>query len=409
MAKIGIDFGTTYTVVSLLRPDGRAEAIRIEGDEKIPTILYYSPEGGVPQIGQHAMKQFETCQNIEDIDNKRLHMAGFVIKLKRDLKPHHKRPLPDGRYLSDSDIIADFFRYIKKEVEISCFSGETITDVCLTYPVSSYTFMEDILKEAAIKAGFKTISLLKEPIAASIGFEQFIDYKNSSVLIYDFGGGTIDLACVRFDSEGDCEIIDTMGYPDCGGEDIDKLLYDEWDKIVMKESNRHICEIEGELDIHFLKNICRNQKEYLCNFFKNHSQYTHYVSVAGKTRTMPLTKIQWNNLISPIIDRTIELTRQMVTGIMNKGQKIDRVILIGGSSRIPLVRERLSKVLPVKPQPVHDLDIAVAKGAAIVVNHPAKPCYCRIDGKQISTSDKTCPFCGTNNFLYDYMSTLLKN
>ena len=196
-----------------------------------------------------------------------------------------------------------------------------------------------------------------------------------------------------------------MGNPNCGGENIDRILYDEWDKIVMSASGKHLTDIEDTLDVPFLKTVCMKQKEFLCDYFRKMNQWTYRTKVAGSSRTMPITKEQWNSLISPVVDQTVELTKQMLAAIEKENYAIDKVILIGGSSKIPLVRESLTQILPVAPQPVQDSDIAVAKGAAVFINQDTvteKICYCRKDGKQINTRNKFCPYCGTNNISYDY-------
>lgn len=120
---------------------------------------------------------------------------------------------------------------------------------------------------------------------------------------------------------------------------------------------------------------------------------------------MHVTKDFFNNLISPIVDKTILLTQNMLEAVKRENFKVDKVILIGGSSQIPLVTEMLTPVLPVLPQKVADSDIAVAKGAAIFANEeevPVHKCYCRKDGKELTTKIKVCPYCGTDNVRYNY-------
>ena len=356
-------------------------------------------------IGEAAFGMYEICRNLEDQEEIDRHMAGMFSGLKRNMNLQERLYLPDGRDLSYSDMIGEFFHYIKTEVEDTCYNGEIITDVCITYPVAFENYKKEILKDAAHKAGFTNVRLLMEPVAASMGFEQSNNYKGTSVLVYDFGGGTFDLAFVKFDGNGDHITLPPMGNPNCGGENIDRILYDEWDKIVMSASGKHITDIEDTLDVPFLKTVCMKQKEFLCDYFRKMNQWTYRAKVAGSSRTMPITKEQWNSLISPVVDQTVELTKQMLAAIEKENFAIDKVILIGGSSKIPLVRESLTQILPVAPQPVQDSDIAVAKGAAVFINQDTvteKICYCRRCGHQITTRNKFCPYCGTNNIRYDY-------
>lgn len=406
MAKIGIDFGTSYSTVAYVNPQsGNAEAIRINGSEKIPTMLYYSPDGGEPMIGQEAFEIYSICNDIDDKEEVAQHLAGIFSGLKRNMNKEERLYLPDGRDLSYADMIGEFLAFIKKEVESTVFGGEKITDVCITHPVDFPTYKKEIIVEAAHIAGFQNIKLLMEPVAASMGFSNTANNINESVLIYDFGGGTFDLAFVKFDATGDHITLPPMGDANCGGENIDKLLYDAWDKLVMQQTGKHISALEDSLNLPFLKTVCVKQKEFLSNYFKRMSKWDCKASVNGHSYTMPITKDFFNNLISPIIDKTILLTQNMLEAIGRENFNVDKVILIGGSSQIPLVTEMLSSVLPVLPQKVADSDIAVAKGAAIFANEdeiPVHRCFCRFDGAALTTKDKVCPFCGKDNVRYNY-------
>lgn len=406
MAKIGIDFGTSYSTVAYINPQsGNAEAIRINGSEKIPTMLYYSPDGGEPMIGQEAFEIYSICNDIDDKEEVAGHLAGIFSGLKRNMNKDERLYLPDGRDLSYAEMIGEFFAFIKKEVESTVFNGEKVTDVCITHPVDFPTYKKEILVEAARKAGFPKIKLLMEPVAASLGFSNTANNFNESVLIYDFGGGTFDLAFVKFDANGDHITLPPMGDANCGGENIDKLLYDTWDKLVVQQTGKHISALEGAVDLPFIKTVCVKQKEFLANYFRKMTKWDYKTSVNGHSYTMPMTKDFFNNLISPIIDKTVLLTRNMLEAINRENFIVDKVILIGGSSQIPLVTEMLTPVLPVPPQKVADSDIAVAKGAAIFANEdevPVHNCFCRECGKKLTTKIKECPYCGKDNIRYNY-------
>lgn len=119
--------------------------------------------------------------------------------------------------------------------------------VCITYPVAfdAAPDKKDILREAATLAGFKEVKLLMEPVAAAKGFFGKEQCQNTGVLIYDFGGGTFDLAFVKFDNNGNHLTYSIDGDPNCGGENIDHAIYEAWDNIVL----------EGVID------ICHNMRE----------------------------------------------------------------------------------------------------------------------------------------------------
>lgn len=406
MAKIGIDFGTSYTTVSRVNPHtNHAEPIRINGKEKIPTMLYYPFEGDTPLAGDEAYAIYEQCrqtQNQEEIDE---YLAGIFSGLKRRMDKEEVVYLPSGKEVHYVDLIADFLAYIKTEVETNCFEGEKVTDVCITYPVAYEEFKKDIMREAAKKAGFKTVKLLMEPVAAAMGYENSFEYKNHSILVYDFGGGTFDLAFVKFDAKGDYITLPPMGDANCGGENIDEIVYQQWEQLVKAETGKPICPVQGMRDEAFFRTDCMRQKETVSKYFEKQTKYTLRSFIGGGFRAIEMTRDQWNNLIAPVIEKTIGITRQMLEVVKKENMSIDKTILIGGSSRIPLVLEELKKILPAAPLHVNDLDVAVANGAAIFVNQgeiPVKKCFCRMCGHELTTKMKFCPKCGTNNIRYDH-------
>lgn len=412
MAKIGIDFGTSYTTVSRVEPGtGVARPILINGKEKIPSVIYYSPDGDAPLFGDEAFAIFKKCLKIKDPNKVDEIFSGMFFGLKRDMNREEKRYLPDGSEKTYAELIGDFFRYIKKEAETTCFQGEPITEVCVTFPVAFEQYKKDILREACNLAGFKSVKLLMEPVAAAMGYENEQgetlgnDIRNKSILVYDFGGGTFDLAFIKFDSNGDYITLPPLGNPNCGGENIDLKVYEEWDKLVLKETRKRIAGADGIVDYAFVKDVCMTNKETLCNTFKTKSKCSLDEYVAGDFRSLDFTMDSWNSLIEPIVDQTIDLTKQMLEEINKEHFSIDQVILIGGSSRIPLVYEELSKILPIKPSRVAALDVAVANGAALFANQDmpiAKKCFCRMDGTELRTDMKFCNICGTPNIRYDY-------
>lgn len=406
MAKIGIDFGTTYSTVAYMNPQtGLAEAIRINGSEKIPTMLYYSPEGGEPMVGQEAYEIYNLCNDIDNREEVEQHLSGIFSDLKRNMDKDERLYLPDGRCLTYVQLIAEFFSFIKKEVESTTFHNERVTDVCITHPVNCPIYKKEILVEAAKNAGFDNVKLLMEPIAASMGFSNTTIRSNQSILIYDFGGGTFDLAFVKYNMNEDHVVLPPMGDPNCGGENIDRLLYDAWNKMVLSETGASITGSANDIDVPFLKTTCKQEKEFLSNYFKKMSNWTLKACIRGKFYTMQMTKEAWNNMISPIIDRTISITQQMLQVIQQEHFDLNDVILIGGSSQIRLVSQRLSEILPVAPHKVADSDIAVAKGAALFVNEDdiqVHECFCRECRNKIDTKKRECPNCGKDNYLYNY-------
>lgn len=408
MAKIGIDFGTTNTTVSYISKKGEAIPIRIDGKEKIPTLLYFPKDGSEPIIGDAAYYKYEYCINANSHEEVDEILSGMISDLKQNMSQTEKIALPDGKLISYTEAISIFFKKLKDYLEKYCFEGDTITDVCITYPVTfdDTPNKKSILKDAAMLAGFNNVKLLPEPIAAAMGYSKNRNITNQGILIYDFGGGTFDIAYVKFDHNGLYMTLPSMGDANCGGVNIDYAIYEEWDNLVYANRKRHISEFEGETYLPILKLDCKKYKELMSKggFLK----YSLILPPKFEFCSLnPMSKDKWYDIISPWVDKTISLTKQMLDRVKaeKNGFTVDKVILIGGSSRLPIVSEKLKEICPVEPMPVLDVDVAVANGAAIYINIDnvdVETCYCMIDGAKMDTSQKHCMFCGHHNFYYNY-------
>lgn len=411
MAKIGIDFGTSFSVASYLDERiGEVRPVRINGLEKIPTMLYFPNDGTAPLVGQPAYEKYEACKDAETLEEMDDTLSGIVTNIKRNMSKDGCVVLPDGKMISYVQVVALFFGYIKEEAEKTCFAGQAIDAVCITYPVAFDVIPDkkDILREAAALAGFKEVKLLMEPVAAAKGFFGKRQYENMGVLIYDFGGGTFDLAFVKFDHNGRYMTCTIDGEPNCGGENIDYAIYEAWDKIVLKNCHRHISPYEGEVFLPILKTDCMKAKEMMSNgVFDNR---TLFLPLAHVEKMPAFTQEQWDNMVNPWVDKTVVKVKQLLHKLNtdhNLEFNVDKVVLTGGSSHLPQVMERLTEICPVVPERIQDMDVAVANGAAIFINESCeefaeRDVYCIYCGKKIKTSYKFCTGCGKKNFRYGY-------
>lgn len=408
MAKLGIDFGTSNTTVAWVDPrTGRPSSFRIEGEEKIPSVVYFPPNEASPSIGSAAMSMYEMANDITDPEERMEFLSGVISGIKQNMDEDSKIYLPDGKIKSYTDILAIFLESIKKEVDRTLRSrGQEASEACITHPVNFSTEKKRILKTSAERAGFKKIHLLEEPVAASFGYESDDAYKGKGIMIYDFGGGTFDLAYIKFDSNGDRFMLPPLGDAECGGEKIDRLLYDLWDKTISSESGRHISDNEYQIDLSFLKKTCEHQKKFLSVWHqKTSDDYRLRASRFGKPFEMNMSRMAWEGMISPIIDRTISLVGEMMARIEEENLTIDRFLLIGGSSRIPLVGRRLQEEFDIAVDNVPEQDIAVALGALsfITGNLPeVKTCYCIKCGQKLTTKMRFCLRCGKDNYRYNH-------
>ena len=413
MAKIGIDFGTTVSKVAYVDAHGEARPIRIDGSENIPTLLYYREGHNEPMtVGKSAYNQYKYVRQFQQ-------KCLWIAKdLKRNLS-RHGRPIPDPD-ITYVKAVCDFFRYIKKDVELHVFNQEEVTDVCITYPVVFDQTKKELLTEAATMAGFKNVVMLKEPLAAAMGYinynqkrkEYFFKEEEGNILIFDFGGGTLDLSLVEERYSGFLCSIQPCGDDNCGGENIDREIYQAWDKYCLKEKGHHICNDENVIDIVCLKVDCKENKEILSNGFRDGMNSPIEIGcIAGEEMLqMEVTREQWEAFINPTMERALSLLRQMHQRIIMNSKKIDHVVLIGGSSNISYVSTMIENELGIKPEFIETQDVAVANGAALFIEHGVMPIksYCHICGNELNSTIEICKECNTKNVFYDIRCEELK-
>lgn len=406
MAKIGIDFGTTVSKVAYVDDNGEARAIAIDGSVKIPTVVYYREGQNEPMaVGQRAYNQYQIARQFPQ------NCLWIAKDLKRNLSRHGRpTPNPDITYVK---AICDFFKYIKRNVELRVFNQEEVTDVCITYPVVFDHTKKELLTQAATMAGFKKVVMLKEPLAAAMGYVNYIQKRKDSffkeeegnILIFDFGGGTLDLSFVEERYSGFLCSIQPCGDDNCGGENIDRQIYQEWDKLCLSERGHHICNDETAIDITFLKTDCKDNKELLSDHFRDDINIPLRLDVMAGSEFlgMEVTRDKWEELINPTMEKVSTLLRQMKQRIIDNKVNVNKVVLIGGSSNISRVKTLIENEFMITPEFIETQDVAVANGAALFVEYGVMPikCYCERDGRVLDSTIKFCPDCGTPNHFYD--------
>ena len=331
--------------------------------------------------------------------------------MKRNLSRHGRpTPNPDITYVK---AICDFFKYIKRNVELRVFNQEEVTDVCITYPVVFDHTKKELLTQAATMAGFKKVVMLKEPLAAAMGYVNYIQKRKDSffkeeegnILIFDFGGGTLDLSFVEERYSGFLCSIQPCGDDNCGGENIDRQIYQEWDKLCLSERGHHICNDAAAIDITFLKTDCKDNKELLSDHFRDDINIPLRLDVMAGSEFlgMEVTRDKWEALINPTMEKTSTLLRQMKQRIIDNKVNVNKVVLIGGSSNISRVKTLIENEFMITPEFIETQDVAVANGAALFVEYGVMPikCYCERDGRELNSTIKFCPDCGTPNHFYD--------
>ena len=358
--RIGIDFGTTYSTMCAMDGNGKPVVLKDgDGNEKIPSLVFWGPDGQV-LVGQAAAYEFENVSGIEDEEKRFDAMGRFVRSVKRDFLPDRAIALPDGRTVTPLDCVAEILRYMRKEAKETWFHGP-VPSAVLTHPATFTEAQKSLLKEAAGKAGFTDVELLPEPVAAAVGYAATGAELGEGVLVYDLGGGTFDLAYLRRDAGGGFHFpVPPMGDARCGGDDLDRAIYDRAEAD-MERNGKRFADSPDEVSLPFLFN-CRAAKEKLSRVTSTRLSYVDYGR--GISYRSELTREEFERLAQPLLGRTFSMTGRMLDQLGSRGLDVDTVLLIGGSSQIPLVSSSLQDLLGIKPLETMHAETAVAMGAA---------------------------------------------
>jgi len=366
--SIGIDLGTTNSVACVWRR-GTVETIPIDGRATMPSALSVRPDGAL-LVGQSAKKRAE------------LEPEQSITSAKRYIGDGKTQWQIGNKIYTPVDAAAVVLKQLKTAAEK--YLGEAVTEAVITVPAYFNNNQKRDTKLAGEAAGFKVLQLLPEPTAAAISYG--LDRgKDQTLLVYDLGGGTFDVSVLSVKGNR-FQAIAVDGDFNLGGDDFDLLLVEYLISLIKKRSQ---FDLDGFLDA--LLGRSKDKKigtphEILIakQRLKEAAEKAKIeLSESGRTRvTMPeilgtsldeeITIDTYNRLITPLVDRTITKTRAVLKSAKLTADDIDRVILVGGSTRNKLVRSRIAEAIR-EPFISDRVDEVVAQGAAIVAGSLSSP------------------------------------
>ncbi len=366
---LGIDFGTSTNFITKwdentdsVRPVPNLDPAVINGNEVFSNVIYYQPDGGYV-VGEAAARRML-------IDNE-----NGVIGIKRKLlEPNWKRRLTNhGIEKNAIDISTDIFTYIRTTIEENS-GGNAISGVVISVPYS-YGHKERLaIKRSAECAGLPVIDLVEEPVAAAISYGLFEKKptmgKSEKIFVFDFGGGTLDITVFEYyqDSYGNVEIevLNTEGVKNFGGLIVDEIIASK----IAKKANINYEEIEDSakrLAVQAqMKEISKALKEDY-KHWEEDEEYDIIERIQGIQVDIMVTYEELENWIrsSGFMDQINVAINNALFDCEIEPDEVDKVILVGGSSSLPIVKKKLKEVFHKEPQECGEINKMVGTGAGI--------------------------------------------
>jgi molecular chaperone DnaK len=344
---IGIDLGTTNSEVAVMEA-GKPTIIKsAEGQPYFPSVVAFTKDGEM-LVGETAKRQAVT--NPENT----------VMRIKRKMGSGEKVTIQGKKYTPEQ-ISAFILQKIKKDAED--FLGEKITEAVITVPAYFNDDQRQATKNAGKIAGLNVKRIINEPTAASLayGLDKTGDHK---IAVYDYGGGTFDITLMEV-GEGVFEVLSTNGDTQLGGSDMDKAIVDYFATEFKKQHNVDLRKDPKSLQR--LLEAAETAKMELSTTIQTdiNLPYITVVDNEPKHLEMKLTRATFENIITPFVNRSEGPCKQALKDAKLKPSDIDHVVLVGGTTRIPLVQKSVERIFGKKPKRDVDPMECVAIGAAI--------------------------------------------
>lgn len=345
---IGIDLGTTNSCVAVMENGEPVVIANAEGSRTTPSVVGFQKDG-TRLVGQVAKRQA-----IANPDR-------TVSSIKRHMGEDYKVAIDDKKY-TPQEISAMILTKLKKDAE--SYLGETVTDAVITCPAYFNDSQRQATKDAGKIAGLNVLRIINEPTAAALSYGLDKEGKSQKVVIYDLGGGTFDVSIMEI-GDGVFEVLATNGDTHLGGDDFDKKVMDYLlEEFKAKEG---IDLSNDKLALQRLKEAAEKAKIELSGMDKTNINLPFITADATgpKHLDVDLTRQKFNAMTEDLVRRTIEPLKKAMADAKLTFNDIDKVILVGGSTRIPAVVDEVRKITGKEPFKGINPDECVAIGAAI--------------------------------------------
>ena len=356
---VGIDLGTTNSLIAIIDNENNPIALKDDsGYTLVPSIVHFTEDGKVV-VGNEAKQYLESKPNQTIYSVKRLlgksykdisketSQLNYTIIENNDEYSLVKIKVGD-KFFSPIELSSHILKELKNRAETVL--NKTITQAVITVPAYFNDSQRQATRDAGKLAGLDVLRIVNEPTAASLAYGLGVNREDKRIIaVYDLGGGTFDISILQLES-GIFEVLSTNGDTHLGGDDIDQMIIDHW-------KNTYQLVVENTTEKQILRLLAEEAKKQLSFNEKYNARF--------QEKDIELSLTLFNELIKPIVDRTIQSCKNAVKDANLEIAQIDEVIVVGGSTRIPMIKKSVSEFFN---RPVNDTlnpDEVVALGAAV--------------------------------------------
>ncbi|MDY2686472.1 MAG: molecular chaperone DnaK [Selenomonadaceae bacterium] len=345
---IGIDLGTTNSVVSVMEGGEPTVITNPEGSRITPSVVGFTKDGQ-RLVGQLAKRQ--AVSNPERT----------IKSIKRHMGEKDYKVTIDGKSYTPQEISAMILQKLKSDAE--AYLGETVTQAVITVPAYFNDSQRQATKDAGKIAGLDVLRIVNEPTAAALAYGLDKD-DDETILVFDLGGGTFDVSILEL-SEGTFEVQATNGDTHLGGDDFDQKIMNWMVEEFKKENGIDLS--KDKMSAQRLIEAAEKAKIELSSMTQTNINLPFITADASGPKHLDLTlsRAKFNELTADLVERTMGPVRQAMADADLTGDDIDKIILVGGSSRIPAVQDAIRNILHKEPSKGVNPDECVSVGAAI--------------------------------------------
>ena len=359
---VGIDLGTTNSIIAIVNPEtGKPEVLGRADELLVPSVVHITDDG-VPLVGNLARQALISHPQSTIFSVKRLlgrsykdieaHAPYYTYRILDEEDEKLVRIEVNGKYFTPIELSAEILAELKRRAE--SLTGKTVNRAVITVPAYFNDSQRQATRDAGKIAGLEVLRIVNEPTAASLAYGLGLNpSETKTIMVYDLGGGTFDVSILRIE-EGVFEVLSTQGDTYLGGDDFDREIIRYWQHNAPENLKSEMAKT--------LRLLAEDAKKKVCN----KQDFQEKIFLEGSELILNLDYATFEDLTKHHMDKTLRCMQQALVDANLTPQDIDEVVLVGGSTRMPFVKQRLSELFGhIKVNDTLNPDEVVALGAAV--------------------------------------------